>query len=243
MMKSKKVQAGDSENEFDVDDPEEVGEYSEDKSTSTAAAKTLGKRRRPAKSTPVTKKKKPKVSDDEYKEEIRPAKERESKAKPPPPAPMLTSARGCERPTKVLKVVPEEEPEDDEDFEELNEEEDDDNVELSEEELNQVPKAKTVRKFTSGAFIVSKSDMCKAAPPVWQIDELEVLQKFIPILYGDKVFYKSIDIYRPFFSNFKEECYIAPVSVIKHTEEEHIIEFHKDKIKKDPELRSCQGKN
>ena len=61
---------------------------------------------------------------------------------------MLTSARGCEIPTKVLKVVPEEEPEDDEDFEELNEEEDDDNVELSEEELNQVPKAKTVRKFT-----------------------------------------------------------------------------------------------
>jgi len=37
MIKSKKVQAGDSENEFDVDDPEEVGEYSEDKSISTAA--------------------------------------------------------------------------------------------------------------------------------------------------------------------------------------------------------------
>jgi len=48
-------------------------------------------------------------------------------------------------------VVHEEEPEDDEedeDFEELNEEEDDDDVELSEEELNQVPKAKTVRTFT-----------------------------------------------------------------------------------------------
>ncbi|CAI6373033.1 unnamed protein product [Macrosiphum euphorbiae] len=96
MMKSKKVQAGDSENEFDVDDPEEVGEYSEDKSTSTAAAKTLGKRRRPAKSTPA-RNKTSKVSDDEYKEEIIPEKERGSKAKPPPPAPILTSARGREK--------------------------------------------------------------------------------------------------------------------------------------------------
>jgi len=36
--------------------------------------------------------------------------------------------------------------------------------------------------------------MCKfVAPPVWLIDKLEVLQKFIPVLYDDKVFYKSID--------------------------------------------------
>jgi len=37
MMKSKEVVAGDSENEFEVDEPEEVGDHSDDEWAPTAA--------------------------------------------------------------------------------------------------------------------------------------------------------------------------------------------------------------
>ncbi|KAL4132452.1 hypothetical protein QTP88_009596 [Uroleucon formosanum] len=208
MMKSKEVVAGDSENEFEVDEPEEVGDHSDDEWAPTAAAKTPGKRGRPAKSTPASKKKKPKVSEDEDEEEILPKKERGSKSKPPPTVPIPTSARGRGRAAKVLKVEPEEEPEDDEEFEEdedieedeedaedEEDEEDDEDVEEEEEELNQGPNAKPAKKFTSGAFVVLKTDMIgKGNPPVWKIDGKALLQKYIPFKQDGKVLYKNTSV-------------------------------------------------
>ncbi|NP_001232947.1 uncharacterized protein LOC100168217 [Acyrthosiphon pisum] len=256
MMKSKEVVAGDSENEFEVDEPEEVGDHSDDEWAPTAAAKTPGKRGRPAKSAPASKKKKPKVSDDDEEEEILPKKERGSKAKPPPPAPIPTSARGRGRATKVLKVEPEEEPEDDEEDEDIEEdeedeeaedeeeeEEDDDDVEEEEEELNQGPNAKPAKKFTSGAFVVLKTDMIgKGNPPVWKIDGKALLQKYIPFKQDGKVLYKNTSVYSGWGSNVKEQYYSAPISFIQQTRKEHIIEFYKDKIKKDPKVEEAAKK-
>ncbi|XP_060863127.1 ABC transporter F family member 4-like [Metopolophium dirhodum] len=254
MMKSKEVVAGDSENEFEVDEPEEVGDHSDDEWAPTAAAKTPGKRGRPAKSAPASKKKKPKVSDDEDEEEILPKKERGSKAKPPPPAPIPTSARGRGRATKVLKVEPEEELEDDEEDEDIeedeedeeaedDEEDDDDDVEEEEEELNQGPNAKPAKKFTSGAFVVLKTDMIgKGNPPVWKIDGKALLQKYIPFKQDGKVLYKNTSVYSGWGSNVKEQYYSAPVSFIQQTRKEHIIEFYKDKIKKDPKVEEAAKK-
>lgn len=255
MMKSKEVVAGDSENEFEVDEPEEVGDHSDDEWAPTAAAKTPGKRGRPAKSTPASKKKKPKVSDDEDEEEILPKKERGSKPKTPTPAPVPTSARGRGRATKVLKVEPEEEPEEEEEFEEDEEieededdeedeeEEDDEDVEEEEEELNQGPNAKPAKKFTSGAFVVLKTDMIgKGNPPVWKIDGKALLQKYIPFKQDGKVLYKNTSVYSGWGSNVKEQYYSAPVSFIQQTRKEHIIEFYKDKIKKDPKVEEAAKK-
>ncbi|KAL4132451.1 hypothetical protein QTP88_009596 [Uroleucon formosanum] len=256
MMKSKEVVAGDSENEFEVDEPEEVGDHSDDEWAPTAAAKTPGKRGRPAKSTPASKKKKPKVSEDEDEEEILPKKERGSKSKPPPTVPIPTSARGRGRAAKVLKVEPEEEPEDDEEFEEdedieedeedaedEEDEEDDEDVEEEEEELNQGPNAKPAKKFTSGAFVVLKTDMIgKGNPPVWKIDGKALLQKYIPFKQDGKVLYKNTSVYSGWGSNVKEQYYSAPVSFIQQTRKEHIIEFYKDKIKKDPKVEEAAKK-
>ncbi|XP_015369166.1 PREDICTED: ABC transporter F family member 4-like isoform X2 [Diuraphis noxia] len=252
MMKSKEVVAGDSENEFEVDEPEEVGDHSDDEWAPTAAAKTPGKRGRPAKSTPASRKKKQKVSDDEDEEEILPKKERGSKSKTPAPTP--TSARGRGRAAK-LKVEPEEEPEDDEEFEEdedidddeeeeeEEEEEDDEDVEEEEEELNQGPNAKPAKKFTSGAFVVLKTDMIgKGNPPVWKIDGKALLQKYIPFKQDGKVLYKNTSVYSGWGSNVKEQYYSAPISFIQQTRKEHIIEFYKDKIKKDPKVEEAAKK-
>ncbi|XP_022180724.1 nucleolin-like [Myzus persicae] len=254
MMKSKEVVAGDSENEFEVDEPEEVGDHSDDEWAPTAAAKTAGKRGRPSKSTPASRKKKPKVSDDEDEEEILPKKDRGSKTKTPTPAPVPTSARGRGRAAKA-KVEPEEEPEDDEEFEEDEEieedeededdeeEEEDEDVEEEEEELNQGPNAKPAKKFTSGAFVVLKTDMLgKGNPPVWKIDGKALLQKYIPFKQDGKVLYKNTSVYSGWGSNVKEQYYSAPISFIQQTRKEHIIEFYKDKIKKDPKVEEAAKK-
>lgn len=42
MMKSKEVVTGDSENEFEVDEPEEVGDHSDDEWAPTAAVCLIG---------------------------------------------------------------------------------------------------------------------------------------------------------------------------------------------------------
>ncbi|XP_060864029.1 uncharacterized protein LOC132940433 [Metopolophium dirhodum] len=233
-MTKMKVLAGDPENEFDA---EEMRDHSDNELAPTAAAKTPGKRGRLTKSTPAKKKKKPKVSDDE---EILPKKDRGSKAKPTPPAPIPTSVRGRGRATKVLKVKPEEEPEDDKEDEEIKEEEDDDDddVEEEEEELNQGSKyAEPAKNFTSGAFVVLKTDMIdKGYPFVWKIDGASLLQKYIPFKQDDKVLYINTLFYTGWDYHFKYRYYSAPVSFIQQTRNEHIIEFYKDQIKIDPKV-------
>ncbi|KAE9524882.1 hypothetical protein AGLY_014932 [Aphis glycines] len=258
MMKSKEVVAGDSENEFEVDEPEEVADHSDDEWAPTAATKTPGKRGRPAKNTPGRKKKQ-KVSEDEDEEEILPKKERGSKSKTATPAPAPTSARGRGRAAKGKakkeEVELEEDPEEDEeefdeddieeDEEDEDEEEDDDEdvEEEEEEELNQGPNAKPAKKFTSGAFVVLKTDMIgKGNPPVWKIDGKALLQKYIPFKQDGKVLYKNTSVYSGWGSNVKEQYYSAPVSFIQQTRKEHIIEFYKDKIKKDPKVEEAAKK-
>jgi len=248
MMKSKElVAADDSENEFEVDEPEEVASDNE-----WAPAATTKKRGRPAKNASA-KKKKTKVSDDDDEEEILPKKERGSKSKTSTPTPTPTKGRGRAAKGKAKKeeeVEEEIEPEEDDEFdydedEDVDEEEDEEDVdEEEEEELNQGPNAKPAKKFTSGAFVVLKTDMIgsKGNPPVWKIDGKALLQKYIPFKQDGKVLYKNTSIYSGWGSNVKEQYYSAPVSFIQQTRKEHIIEFYKDKIKKDPKIEEAAKK-
>lgn len=242
-MKSKDVVAGDSDNEFDVDEPEEVGSEEE-----WAPAPATKKRGRPAKNLPNKKKKPAKVTDDDddEEEEILPKKDRGSKTKTPTPVPAPAKGRGRPAKAKAKKEEEsEEEPEEDElDDEDLDdEEEDDEDVDEEEEELNQGPNAKPAKKFTSGAFVVLKTDMIgKGNPPVWKIDGKALLQKYIPFKQDNKILYKNTSVYSGWGTNVKEQYYSAPVSFIQQTRKEHIIEFYKDKIKRDPNVEAAAKK-
>lgn len=242
-MKSKEVVADDSENEFEVDEPEEVDDHSDDEWAPSAATKTPGKRGRPARNTPGKKKKQKTTDEDDDDEE---EKERGSKPRTPTPA----KPRGRVAKGKAKKEEPEVEPEEEEEFDEEDEiedeeedEEDDEDVEEEEEELNQGPNAKPAKKFTSGAFVVLKTDMLgKGNPPVWKIDGKALLQKYVPFKQDGKVLYKNTSVYSGWGSNVKEQYYSAPVSFIQQTRKEHIIEFYKDKIKKDPKIEEAAKK-
>jgi len=246
-MKSKEVVAGDSENEFEVDEPEAVN--SDDEWAPATATKSPGKRGRPSKNA-ARKKKKTTDDDDDDEEEILPKKERFSKPKTPP-AQVATRGRGRAARGRAKK---EEEPEEEEEEEEESEEEedieddeeediDDEEEEEEEEELNQGPNAKPAKKFTSGAFVVLKTDMLgKGNPPVWKIDGKALLQKYVPFTQDGKTLYKNTSVYSGWGSNVKEQYYSAPVSFIQQTRKEHIIEFYKDKIKKDPKVEEAAKK-
>ncbi|VVC39362.1 Hypothetical protein CINCED_3A016113 [Cinara cedri] len=249
-MKTKEAVAvgDDSENEFEVDEPEEVEDHSDDEWAPSAAAKTPGKRGRPAKNPPGRKKKMPKVEDDddEEEEEVLPKKARGS-SKPKPSTPAKGRGRAPKGKAKKEEEPEEEEELDDEDLadeeeeededvddEEVDDEEEDDEYDDDEEEeLNQGPNAKPAKKFTSGAFVVLKTDMIvKGNPPVWKIDGKALLQKYVPFKQDGKVLYKNTSVYSGWGSNVKDQYYSAPVTFIQQTRKEHIIEFFKDKIKK-----------
>ncbi|XP_050537627.1 uncharacterized protein LOC126903495 [Daktulosphaira vitifoliae] len=233
-MKSKDVVAGDSENEFEVDEPEEVDDHSDDEWAPSAAAKSPGKRGRPTRAVAARKKAKTKSTDedDEDEEEVLPKKKRGAKPKTTTPAKRGRAAK---------KTKKEEEPEEEEEIE--DEEELDEDDEEEEEELNQGPNAKPAKEFTSGAFVVLKTDMIgDGNPPVWKIDGKALLQKYIPFEQDGKTLYKNTSVYSGWGSNVKEQYYSAPVSFIQQTRKEHIIEFYKDKIEKDPEVEAAAKK-
>lgn len=166
MMKSKDVVAGDSENEYEVDEPEELSDNSDgdEWAPSTAVCmqfinectvfysnifqvKTPGKRGRPAK-TPGRKKKK--ASEDEE-DEVLPKKTRGAKPK------KSTPAKGRVKTQVVIKTEPLPRPVGNQIVlgqyfrEELgldDAEEDDCDYDEEEEELNQGPNAKPAKKFT-----------------------------------------------------------------------------------------------
>ncbi|XP_050432029.1 nucleolin-like [Adelges cooleyi] len=236
-MKSKDIVAGDSENEFDVDEPEEVDDHSDDEWAPSAAAKSPGKRGRPTRAVAARKKAKTRSTDEdeeEEEEEVLPKKKRGPKPKTQTPSKRGRAARKSKK--------EEEEPEEEEEIED-EEELDEDDEEEEEEELNQGPNAKPAKEFTSGAFVVLKTDMIgEGNPPVWKIDGKALLQKYIPFEQDGKTLYKNTSVYSGWGSNVKEQYYSAPVSFIQQTRKEHIIEFYKDKIEKDPEVEAAAKK-
>jgi len=84
--------------------------------------------------------------------------------------------------------------------------------------------------------------LSKGNPPVWKIDGKALLQKYIPFKQDDKILYKNTSVYSGWGSNVKEQYYSAPVSFLQQTRKEHIIEFFKDKIKKDPKVEEAAKK-
>lgn len=92
---------------------------------------------------------------------------------------------------------------------------------------------KVSKEFTSGAFVVLKTDAAnlETDPPLWKIDGKALLQKYIPFEMEGKTFYKNTSVYSGWTINNKDNYY--PVSVIfkQQTRKEHVVEFHRDQIK------------
>lgn len=92
--------------------------------------------------------------------------------------------------------------------------------------------APTEKEFTSGAFVVLKTDFQNGGdPPIWKIDGKALLQKYVPFEQDGKTLYKNTSTYSGWSINNKEMYYPAPIVFKMQNRKETIIEFLKDKIK------------
>lgn len=221
----KKTYSEDSDNEFEVDEPEELQENSDDE---WAPAKgpnkrgsTGGKRGAPAK-------KKKRDSDDEEDEDVK-GKKKGAKAKTPAKGKAKAKSKNRDE-DEDEDDLNEEELEDEElDDEEVDEEEEDD-----EEETVNDGNVKTPKEFSSGAFVVLKSDFSNTDdPPIWKIDGKALLQKYIPYEQDGKTLYKNTSVYSGWNSNSKDKYYAATVVFKQQTRKEHVVEFQRDLIQKE----------
>jgi len=91
------------------------------------------------------------------------------------------------------------------------------------------------KDFTSGAFVILKTDAANMEqdPPLWKIDGKALLQKYVPFQQEGRTYYKNTSVYSGWTINNKDNYF--PVSVIfkQQTRKEHIVEFHRDQIKLD----------
>ncbi|KAK7604810.1 hypothetical protein V9T40_005996 [Parthenolecanium corni] len=226
-MKKKNYDEDSEENEFEVDEPDEVQEHSDDEwapaAKGTKRGSTGGKRGAP-------KKKKKGGSSDEDDEDDAPKKKRGPKPKTP--------AKGKSPKGKVKKE--EEDDDDDLNEEEVEDEElDDEEVEEEEEdeEEEETPiegNTKSFKEFASGSFVVLKSDFHNSEdPPIWKIDGKALLQKYAPFEHDGKTLYKNTSVYSGWTINNKDQYYPATVVFKQQSRKEHVVEFQRDLIQKE----------
>ncbi|RZF39566.1 hypothetical protein LSTR_LSTR001087 [Laodelphax striatellus] len=85
--------------------------------------------------------------------------------------------------------------------------------------------------FQSGSFVVSKKDFKKLTdPPIWKIDGKALLQKFIAFQHEGKTQYKNTSVYSGWSTSTKLKFYPCSVVFKKQSKRETILEFLKDKI-------------
>ncbi|XP_066992001.2 uncharacterized protein [Anabrus simplex] len=90
------------------------------------------------------------------------------------------------------------------------------------------------KEFTSGAFVVLKTDFQNGGdPPIWKIDGKALLQKYMPFEQDGKTLYKNTSTYSGWSINNKELYYPAPIVFKMQNRKETIVEFLKDSIKED----------
>ncbi|KAJ9589503.1 hypothetical protein L9F63_017288, partial [Diploptera punctata] len=90
----------------------------------------------------------------------------------------------------------------------------------------------TEKEFTSGAFVVLKTDFQNGGdPPIWKIDGKALLQKYVPFEQDGKTLYKNTSTYSGWSANNKEMYYPAPIVFKMQNRKETIVEFLRDSIK------------
>ncbi|XP_051163793.1 nucleolin-like [Leptopilina boulardi] len=155
------------------------------------------------------------------------------------------------RPQRGAKKRPHNEEEEDE--EEEDEEEEDDEEDESDSDLEQKLKKKRRSKkdeeeeedsddngfdnttgfppkdYTSGAFVVAKSDIGQSTDPtLWRIDGKALLQKYLPFKDDGKTLYKSTSTYSGWSVNNKDKYLAAQVTFKVQNRSETIVELHLD---------------
>lgn len=107
-----------------------------------------------------------------------------------------------------------------------------------------VPNSKFGKEFSSGSFVVLKTDLDgDNDPPLWKIDGKALLQKYIPFEQEGKIYYKNTSVYSGWTVNNRNQYYAATVVFKQQNRKEHIIEFQKDLIKKDKPTKSAAPKS
>uniref|UniRef100_A0A1B6MNH1 Uncharacterized protein n=1 Tax=Graphocephala atropunctata TaxID=36148 RepID=A0A1B6MNH1_9HEMI len=227
-MKKKYADNSDEENEFEVDEPEEIQNNASDDDW-TPDKDTSGGRRTSTRLRNIPKSRAPIIdassTDEEGSDESqgkRKAGRNRARGRQPVKKHKVSSSSVTTTPTKVN---------------------DSKSVSSDSEPTSTTTYSSTVspnvvkvnKDFTSGAFVVLKSDATnlEADPPLWKIDGKALLQKYIPFQQDGKTLYKNTSVYSGWTINNKDNYF--PVSVIfkQQTRKEHIVEFHRDQIKQD----------
>ncbi|XP_063243308.1 glutamic acid-rich protein-like isoform X2 [Bacillus rossius redtenbacheri] len=93
--------------------------------------------------------------------------------------------------------------------------------------------ATTEKEFTSGAFVVLKTDMVnpEGDPPIWKIDGKALLQKYVPFQQDGKTLYKNTSTYSGWSTSNRDSYYPAPIVFKMQNRKETIVEFLKDNVK------------
>jgi len=102
------------------------------------------------------------------------------------------------------------------------------------------------KDFTSGAFVVLKTDAenCDVDPPLWKIDGKALLQKYVPFEQDGKTLYKNTSVYSGWTLSNKDNYHAVSVIFKQQTRKEHIVEFHRDQLKQDqPEETGTEPKD
>jgi len=225
----KKYAGDDSENEFSVDEPEEL-QGSDDDWTPGCGEGTGRRQSRRLRNSTATKKPRlaePSTSEEEDEDEG----SEDSESDKPRSKKSKTAKGGRGRPKKTQPVtstsVPVTKPKG---------KPTDSIVSCEATSTTGAPTlpTPTEKEFTSGAFVVLKTDFQNGGdPPIWKIDGKALLQKYVPFEQDGKTLYKNTSTYSGWSANNKEMYYPAPIVFKMQNRKETIVEFLKDAIKED----------
>ncbi|XP_049862801.1 nucleolin-like [Schistocerca gregaria] len=88
------------------------------------------------------------------------------------------------------------------------------------------------KEFTSGAFVVLKADFQNQKdPPIWKIDGKALLQKYVPFEQDGKIMYRNTSTYSGWSTVLKDRYYPAQIAFKMQNRKETVVEFLRDKIK------------
>lgn len=103
------------------------------------------------------------------------------------------------------------------------------------------PNVRVSKDFTSGAFVVLKTDFINSTtdpPPIWKIDGKALLQKYVPFFQDGKTLYKNTSVYSGWTINNKDSYYPITVIFKQQSRKEHVVEFQRDLVKVDETVTS-----
>lgn len=239
----------DEENEFDVDEPEEIQNNGSDDDWTPEMESQQG-RRQSSRLRTIPKFRQPIIdasSSDEGSagEDSDCGKKRKSKSKPaggggrrgrPPTKKSKTSSS----PVSTATPTSTNSEKTSSDVENSNSNSSTNAASVTSTTSSTTPIVRANKDFTSGAFVVMKSDFINSTsdPPIWKIDGKALLQKYIPFVQDGKTLYKNTSVYSGWTINNKDNYYPITVIFKQQSRKEHIVEFQRDLVKVDETVTS-----